>query len=334
MQRVLSPTWKRKLYWQRKYLVPSGFVLLFAVVGVVLLLVSHAATPYASIEPESGVASGAVTTTTDGAASNNKYIQFGTAGSTTTPSSGGCTSGGIVAPCVGSATTGASGWGTPIFDDEFKNDSSLDTTKWEDDNCPFGTNICYDPSTSNVSFSGGYLNLLNNNGGTESVITTYPNNVSPGPGFQFTYGYAEARIWLPDPAKNGGKCENWPSFWLDNYNWPEDGEIDILECLDGGYAGYHFWYGPAGSNGYSEGNDTSSGYTGWHTFAADWEPGVITYYYDGVQVGQISQNVTSSPLFIILINGSSGDPSDPNSYFGGPLATSTMQVQYVRVWQK
>ena len=33
---------------------------------------------------------------------------------------------------------------------------------------------------------------------------------------------------------------------------------------------------------------------GWHTFASDWQPGSITYYYDGVNVGSVTSGMTSS----------------------------------------
>ena len=73
---------------QKKYLLPTGFIVLFALVGVAILFISHAATPYAAIEAENGTScgttSGSVTSTSDTKASNNCYIQFGT-----TSSSGG-----------------------------------------------------------------------------------------------------------------------------------------------------------------------------------------------------------------------------------------------------
>ena len=61
--------------------------------------------------------------------------------------------------------------------------------------------------------------------------------------FSFTYGYMEARIWLP----GSGSIADWPAFWADGQNWPTDGEIDILEGL-GGQACAHF-HNPAGAPG-------------------------------------------------------------------------------------
>ena len=70
----------------------------------------------------------------------------------------------------------------------------------------------------------------------------------------------------------------------------------------------------------------SGDFTGWHTYAADWQPGVVTYYYDGTEVGQITTGITSSPMYLIL--------NDAVGGAGGQVVTpSTMQVDYVRVWQ-
>ena len=60
--------------------------------------------------------------------------------------------------------------------------------------------------------------------------------------FSFTYGYMEARIWLP----GSGEIADWPAFWADGQNWPTDGENDVLEGL-GGQACAHF-HNPAGAD--------------------------------------------------------------------------------------
>ena len=49
--------------------------------------------------------------------------------------------------------------------------------------------------SSNVSVSGGYLNLALTSSGTGGLVSTNPSG-GASPGFQFTYGYAEARIYL------------------------------------------------------------------------------------------------------------------------------------------
>jgi hypothetical protein len=331
----------------KRYL-PVGFIVLFALVGVILLLLSHAAAPYIAIEAETG-ATGGATSATDSNASGGSYLQFGTE-STTPPTgtSGGCTSGGVVAPCVGSATTGASGWGTPIFDDEFANDNNqLNTSKWSYGwFAPTSTSIsgpvnvtyeqdCYDPSL--VSISGGYLNeaiiqKTETCKATEPYAAGYLTSQTQGNGgdlFSFTYGYAEAYMYLP--AASNGQVANWPAWWMGSN---DDGgssapytEIDIMEGL-GGTAQWHVH----GQNGDTPCQGSGIG-PGWHTFGVDWGPGTASFYYDGKQVGStcntsdLDSNDTGA-MFLLL-----GEQTGSNA--GGPIvAPSTMQTEYVRVWQQ
>jgi hypothetical protein len=137
--------------------------------------------------------------------------------------------------------------------------------------------------------------------------------------FNFTYGAMEARIY--SPATSDGRLLNWPAFWTDGQNWPVDGEIDVFEGLDG-QAAWHYHYSGGGPGATVPGN-----FAGWHTFAAHWEPGRISFYYDGRFVGAQTAGVISQPHFLILNYGVGG--------WGGPIsAPQTMQVDYVRVWQR
>ena len=91
----------------------------------------------------------------------------------------------------------------------------------------------------------------------------------------------------------------------------------------GGSAAHHF-HSPSGSPG----TQVSGNFTGWHTYAADREPGVVTYFYDGTQVGQITTGITAAPMYIILDYAVS-------SAVGGPTSVDqTMKVDDVRVWQQ
>ena len=136
--------------------------------------------------------------------------------------------------------------------------------------------------------------------------------------FAYTYGYLEARVWL----SGSGAISNWPAVWTDGQSWPTDGELDVIEGLSG-QACWHF-HDPQGGPG----DCSSATYTGgWHTFGADWEPGVVTYYYDGHNIGTINTGITSSPMYLILNLAADNGNS-------GPLqAPATMRIDYVRVWQ-
>jgi beta-glucanase (GH16 family) len=153
---------------------------------------------------------------------------------------------------------------------------------------------------------------------TSGMLTTNPSDGRSGPGYQYTYGVLEAKVYVP---ADGSVLADWPAVWTDGQTWPNDGEDDILESL-GGVACWHF-HDPLGGPGNCDASITP----GWHTFASDWEPGSVSYYYDGVKVGSISTGITSAPMYIILSNGVGTAPA---AY----TKPDSMQVSYVRVWQK
>ena len=141
--------------------------------------------------------------------------------------------------------------------------------------------------------------------------------------FTFSYGYAEARIHL---SASNGRLHNWPAFWHNGSNWPATGEVDILEGLSSGQpcTYYHF----ANSSG-AHGQDGScvnwADPGGWHTFAAHREPGLITFYFDGVEVFRTTQYVTGDPHYLIL------NYTTDESF--GIVTDTEMLVDYVRVWE-
>ncbi|WP_324983850.1 glycoside hydrolase family 16 protein [Streptomyces sp.] len=234
-------------------------------------------------------------------------------------------------PTSGSAPVGIPGSWRQVFGDEF-NGTSLDGSKWNPNwlGCPTCTTKpvnsaelgAYAPSQ--VSVSGGSLHLKAEKQATTATdgkTYAYRSGLVESNGkAQFTYGAFEARIYTP--AASPGVIANWPAFWTDGQNWPEDGEMDVMEGLGGGKACYHFHSPSGGPGGCAPGD-----FTGWHTYGAEWKPGVVTYYYDGKQVGQISTGITSSPMYLILNNGVSTE-------HGGPILTpADMMTDYVRVWQ-
>ncbi len=285
-------------------------------------LASHPATAYRLVEKWSPARFHAVTC---GAANVHRTPS-------TTPVTASLTS--AQTNVTASQTTSSSASPSPVgvpgnwhltWSDEF-NGSALDTTKWSTG--WFGSGVtgpvnsyeqeCYDPSQ--VSVADGDLNLAAIAKPQTVHGTTYPvtsGMVTTMGKFTFTYGVVEARIYLPG---TNGQIDDWPAFWADGTGaWPMTGELDVMEGL-GGSAAYHF-HSPAGGPGAS----VSGNFTGWHTYAADWQPGVVTYYYDGKQVGQITTGITSSPMYLILNEAVGGA--------GSPIVTpATMRVDYVRVW--
>jgi beta-glucanase (GH16 family) len=231
--------------------------------------------------------------------------------------------------------TGVRGDWKLTFDDEFSG-TSLDTAKWSTG--WYGSGItppidsaekdCYDPAQ--VSEGGGTIGLTlirksEDCGVSDQAYTT--GAVTSRGKFSFTYGFIEARVWVPAVPGNPSEAANWPDVWADGQSWPEDGEIDIAEGL-GGDVCAHF-HGPDNPIGVGAGGPSQTGCPdgtyagGWHVFGADWEPGIVTYYYDGADIGSVTSGITSAPMFLIL------------SYASGYLnqAPATMRVDYMRVWQ-
>jgi len=220
---------------------------------------------------------------------------------------------------------GQSGTWNMVFGDEF-NGTALDTTKWT----PgwFGTGVtapvnsselaCYDSSHATEPGDGNLhlrLDATANTCGGHSMKYTGALISSNGL-YQYTYGYVEFHVYLP--ATGSGQIANWPATWSDGQNWPTDGENDTMEGL-GGEACYHFHSSAGGPGACASGN-----YSGWHTYAAYWQPGVVTYFYDGVQVGQITTGITSAPQYLIIEN-----TLDSTT---GASVPAEMLVDYVRVW--
>jgi hypothetical protein len=235
----------------------------------------------------------------------------------------GCTASGVAAPCIGGATTGASGWGVPALDDEF-NGTSINSKLWAS-SCPeYGGNLNGGgTSSNNMQVSGGNLILTEASSGNGACVTTHPGDVGGLSGFTFQYGYAEARIHF---AGNGSSSiYNWPAWWTSSEKWPSTGEIDIAEGIGGGLqSNYH---GP-------NGNHTSGGIggnwsNGFHTFGVDREPGWNTVYWDGKQVDRY-QSADGGAAEWFLLNVGDGGLGGQHTYGDN----SKVYVDYVRVWDK
>jgi len=225
----------------------------------------------------------------------------------------------------------AGGW-TLRFADEFNSDR-LDLTKWRpnwlagndtDATKPVnsGEVSCYDPSQ--VKEDGGVLTIQAvarsciDNGGRQypyasGLIESYGH-------FTFIFGYIEARIFV---TRGSGAPPSWPAFWADGTGpWPTTGELDVMELLGGNFC-YRF-HSLLGSLGNCPNIMDNSG---WHTFGANWQKGVVTYYYDGVQVGSIYDGITHTPMYLIA---NLGVAAESSSRIETP---SMMQIDYIRVWQ-
>nr|WP_245687420.1 ricin-type beta-trefoil lectin domain protein [Peterkaempfera griseoplana] len=256
-----------------------------------------------------------------------------------------------------------SGW-TTVFSDDFAGSagSAPNSSKWTYDTGPgsnFGTGEIetMTSSTSNVSLDGsGHLNITALGSGsnwTSGRIRT-PNAVVGAPAggkLQVT-----ASIKQPNPGSGLGY---WPAFWmLGQGQWPENGEIDIMEDVNAlsQVAGtIHCGTYPGGvcneGNGIGSGLRACSGcQTGYHTYSmvldrTNTSAESITWYLDGSQYFSVNESQVGAAawqqafdhnlmiIFDLAIGG-----GFPNGVCGCTTPTSsttsgaTMSVGYVAAY--
>jgi len=159
---------------------------------------------------------------------------------------------------------------------------------------------------------------------------------------EFAYGRIESRLLVPDGADG-----LWPAFWslgtdITRNPWPAAGEIDFMEYVsrlpDEIFGTIH---GPGYAGGASFGNVYDFGapvYNDYHTFTAQWQPGQIDWYVDGILYhsatpADVAPNewVFDKPFFFLLnfaIGGNFGGSIDPDLEL-----PQEYTVDYVRVYQ-
>jgi len=161
--------------------------------------------------------------------------------------------------------------------------------------------------------------------------------------FEQTYGRVEARIKTPyGPGM-------WPAFWMlgsniDEVNWPQCGEIDIMELRGQEPSTIH---GSVHGPGYSAGNSVTTTFdlenarfdTDFYVYAIEWGENFVEYYVDDRLYQRITPDdvpgewVFNQPFFLILnvaVGGTFvGFPSPEGTVF-----PQRMVVDYVRVYQQ
>jgi beta-glucanase (GH16 family) len=172
-------------------------------------------------------------------------------------------------------------------------------------------NIIPRPADVSASAAGGASLLC-------ALLTTHDT-------FSQTYGYFEMNAQMP--AVNGSMG----AFWLLPENGSRPPELDVVEVVAKSptivvntiitgisAAVYNHWTTVA---------DTSAGF---HTYAVDWQPTTLTWYFDGVQTFQQATPADMHQPMYMILDIMSGTPS---SWEGSMSSTkATMLVKYVRAW--
>jgi beta-glucanase (GH16 family) len=238
-----------------------------------------------------------------------------------------------------------------VWNDEFDGDS-IDRSNWTYDIGGWGWGNgeaqYYTDRPENARVQNGLLVIEADSEQFEGSYYTSARLLTQGLR-EFQYGYIEARIKVPDGVGT------WPAFWMlganfgrdtedpDDSNWPDVGEIDIME-----YAGREpdlvlgTIHGPgyAGAGGLTKWNRQEFPIADdFHTFAIDWDYDGIRWYLDGELYSDKSRDavgerewVFDQPFFIILnlalggtVGGSIGFDTEFPQY---------MYVDHVRVYQQ
>jgi len=160
----------------------------------------------------------------------------------------------------------------------------------------------------------------------------------------FKYGYIEMSAKIPNDKGV------WPAFWMldqdiyDGEGWPGSGEIDIMETSvnlwqsNVVYGTLHCQAGYGRNPVFTRGTTLSFSDGKFHKYAVDWDDDHIDWYYDDVKVftyNPASYEDDPWPFkeeFYIILNLAVG------GNLGGDVpadfTSSTMEIDYVRVWQK
>jgi beta-glucanase (GH16 family) len=159
---------------------------------------------------------------------------------------------------------------------------------------------------------------------------------------QFQYGRIEARLKVPS-----GKGL-WPAFWMlgsdfNGNNWPDCGEIDIMEYIGREpdlIIGTLHGPGYSGALGFSKWNRQKFNIADdFHTYAIEWEKDEVRWYFAGMNYFTVTRTdigdrkwVFNQPFFIILnlaVGGQLGGMVGLDTKF-----PSQYSVDYVRVYQR
>jgi beta-glucanase (GH16 family) len=232
---------------------------------------------------------------------------------------------------------------TLVFSDEFTG-SSVDTAKWNILDVDRGTQsngIDYWYKASNVRLTNGALAIDISKLGTNSYGG---GRVDTQGKFDFTFGTIEYSIHIP-PTQG-----HLAAAWLQATNGLTPGgvvdgtardgaEIDIIESFSTSdqYGVTIHWDGYGASHQSSNVTVNAPGLhdgTWYHVFTTSWTASQLTFSYDGTVVRTITDPDLISQVQEFAIASHEIIPYAQGNIADAPLDyTSTMYVDYVRIWQ-
>ena len=233
---------------------------------------------------------------------------------------------------------------TLIWSDEFDQDGSICDKNWYAETIPPNNGSWwnnefqyYTDRPDNLLVENGTLKITAKREKYLNKDFTSARIVSKGL-FSFMYGKIEVRAKL---AKGGG---TWPAIWMlgdnfDQVDWPQCGEIDIMEH-DGFKEGrIHTTVHRANDNGdpvyfTSLKNEIKNVTEEFHVYSLVWNNQVLTFYIDDIAV--YSYNNQSifpyNQTFFIILNVAMGGNFVGNKV-DADFESGTMEIDYVRVYK-
>lgn len=257
-----------------------------------------------------------------------------------------------------------------VWNDEFDG-PTLDQTKWVTSRTPENGRFCYynrqtgDPLNSNLYFKDGALTIQALPRGYDNQYCevkekhAISGSIATAGKASWKYGRFEARVRT---ASGDGM---WPALWMmpdqEPYGWPKDGEIDWIENIgvkNNPGVGAMFTTVQLNKPGTNKQawqakpplrKDFDLG-EAFHTYAMEWDPGVMKFYFDGKYYGKIEnwENSWYQPDGSLRMETPPG-PFDKNFFFKANLAVNggwgpvpedqidwdenKFQLDYVRVYQ-
>jgi beta-glucanase (GH16 family) len=241
-----------------------------------------------------------------------------------------------------------SGWSfqtTPSFADDFTYNGTPDTSKWTYDLGAGGWGNQeledYTNSLNNVYVSNGLLHITALSQPIGNALYTSARMVSKNAG-SLLYGRIEVSAKLPASPKGA-----WPAIWMlpNTYaygNWPNSGEIDIMEQVSFDPLNVHFSLHNSvnyGANSHTETTNIPTDTSAFHKYRVDWTPYAVRGYYDDVQIFSFVNPGTGSnqwPFdqpFHLLMNIAIGGTWGGSQGVAGNVCPATMLVQYVHFYK-
>ena len=233
---------------------------------------------------------------------------------------------------------------TLIWSDEFDNDGQICDKNWYAEIIPPNNGSWwnnelqyYTNSSNNLRVEDGLLKITALRENYKNKEFTSARIVSKDL-FDFMYGRVDVRAKLP---KGGG---TWPAIWMigsnfDEVNWPQSGEIDIMEYDYYRKDKIHTTVHMADQNGdpvyfTSIKNNISNVSEEFHIYSLEWTSNELIFLIDNVIVYSFKNNPTYpfNQKFFFILNVAVG-----GNFVGNRVDTDfsegVMEIDYIRVYK-